>query len=178
MLIVAVLVGLALLLFGRQLFWLFVGGVGFVAGMSAAHGFLQGQAEWLILLVAVLAGLLGAVLSVFLQRVAIGLAGFVAGGYALFDLAQRIGQPDWAWIAFILGGILGAVLTMVLFDWALIVLSAMTGAIVIVENAPLQPSIAPMALLGLFILGIAVQAAQIRRHVPAQNQPVSSGQPK
>jgi hypothetical protein len=121
MTLLAIVVGLALLLFGRQLFWLFVGGAGFAAGMALATDLFQGQSDWLILVVALLAGLVGALLSVFLQRLAIGMAGFFAGGYAVLTLALKLGHPDWTWIAFLLGGVVGVLLVMVLFDWALIV---------------------------------------------------------
>ena len=40
-----VLVGLALVLFGRKLFWLFVGVVGFLAGMRFGTGLVTGQSE-------------------------------------------------------------------------------------------------------------------------------------
>src|ERR1041385_6576614 len=124
MMFLAVLVGLALAFFGRQLFWLFVGGAGFAAGLLFATTFFQGQSELMALIIAVVAGVLGALLSILLQRFAIGLAGFVAGGYAFLNLAGALGHEDLAWVGFLIGAIIGALLVLALFDWALIVLSA------------------------------------------------------
>jgi hypothetical protein len=171
MMLLAVLVGLALAFFGRQLFWLFVGGAGFAAGMVIATDLLQGQSELMVLVIAVLAGIIGALLSIFLQRLAIGLAGFVAGGYALMNLAAALGRQDWAWLGFIVGGVVGALLVMVLFDWALIFLSALTGALLVVDNIKLDPAISLLVFAVLLIAGILAQAAQLRRTVPAAPAP-------
>src|SRR4051812_21906848 len=107
--ILSVIVAALLLFFGQRLYWLFVGGIGFVVGMDLATRALIGQPEWVILLAAILAGIVGAVLAIFFQRVAIGIAGFFAGGYlaqaALADFAgDAVGQTST--IAFIIGGVL------------------------------------------------------------------------
>jgi hypothetical protein len=166
MTIVALLIGLGLVFFGRRLFWLFVGGAGFVTGMAFANELVKGQPDWLILVISVLAGLVGALLSIFLQRVAIGLAGFLSGAYALLTLASKSGREDLVWVAFVVGGIIGAVLVLLLFDWALIVLSAMTGAILIAESVPLGPETSVIIFAGLFLAGCIAQGAQLRRPAP------------
>ncbi len=165
-----IIIGLALLLFGRKLFWLFVGGVGFMAGLQFAEGFFHGHPQWWALAVALLAGVIGAVLALVLQKLAIGVAGFLTGATALFDLANGFGRQDMAWIAAIVGGVIGAVLILLLFDWALIVLSAVAGAILIVNLIELDPHIAWMVWVGLFLFGLMAQAAQMRRRpVPEAN---------
>ncbi len=165
--LLGVLVGLALAFFGRQLFWLFVGGAGFAAGMLIATSLFPGQSDLVVLVIAVIAGLIGALLSVLLQRFAIGLAGFIAGGYALMNLAGALGHQDWAWLGFVVGGVVGAVLVMILFDWALILLSALTGALLVVDNVKLDPAISLLVFAVLLIAGVVTQAAQLRRTVPA-----------
>ncbi len=162
-----ILVGVALLCFGRRLFWLFVAGVGFVVGASLATQWLAGTEDWVILLVAVLAGAVGAVVCVFLQRVAIGIAGFLAGGYVLYALAISLHHEPWAWIAFLIGGILGAFLVLALFNWALIALSALVGATVIAENLPLEPLVSAVVFLVLLVFGAVVQARQLARPATA-----------
>jgi hypothetical protein len=76
MLVARSIVGAALLVFGRKLFWLFVAGIGFIAGLNVATSYLKGSPQWLILLLALVAGLIGALLAVFAQSIAIGIAGF------------------------------------------------------------------------------------------------------
>jgi MFS family permease len=163
--------GAVLLLFGRRLFWLFVGCIGFIAGFEIASRLIQGQPQWLIFLVALGVGLVGAVASIFLQRLVVGIAGFFAGGYFLSAVAVAVlhnhHQPV-PWIAYAMGGILGAILTMTLLDPALILLSSLAGATAIAQNAPLNQSKQEILFIALLIFGIVVQAMQYH---PAKKPP-------
>ncbi len=49
--------------------------------MHLAAQFFPGKPEWMILAIALTAGALGALFTLFLQWVAIGLAGFSVGAY-------------------------------------------------------------------------------------------------
>lgn len=173
---VNILVGAAVLLFGRRLFWLFVGGVGFIVGFEAATAGLQGQPEWMILLIAVAVGLIGIIASIFLQRIVVGIAGFFAGGYFLSTLAVtalHMNQQGVQWIAFIIGGVIGAVLTVILLDPALIIMSSLAGATAISQNVPINPSNRNILFIGLLIFGIIVQWVQyagVRKSRSAQKE--------
>lgn len=171
---IAVLIGALLLLFGRKLFWLFVGGVGFVVGFQIATDAMHNQPEWVILLVALGAGLLGIILSIFLQRVVVGIAGFFAGGYflsSLFITLIHANQQIVQWVAFIVGGIAGALLTIWLLDPALIILSSLAGATAVSQNVPLKPGAKGILFLVLLVVGIIIQTRQYigdRRPPPPQ----------
>jgi hypothetical protein len=161
-----ILIGLAVLFFGRRLFWLFVGCVGFIAGFEIAGDVLAGQPEWVILVIALGVGVLGAIASVFLQRIFIVVAGFFAGGYCLSTLAPTALDAKSEvipWIAFAVGGLLGAVLTAALLDPALIIMSSLAGATAVSQNAPLEPSARTVLFVLLLVLGIAVQVGQYAR---------------
>jgi len=161
-----ILIGAAMLLSGRKLFWLFVGCVGFIAGAEFAGQILQGQPEWLILLIALGVGVLGAIVSIFLQRIVVVIAGFFAGGYSLSALAPAVFPAKGEavlWIAFVAGGLLGAILSAALLEPALIVLSSLAGATAISQNVPLNPSARALLFIVLLIIGIAVQAGQYAR---------------
>jgi hypothetical protein len=110
-------------------------------------------------------GLIGALLSIFLQRIAAGVAGFLAGGHILYTVAFELKYDSWSWIAFLIGGILGALLVLALFDWALVILSALTGATVVVENVPLDQSTSAILWVVLTVLGVAVQGRQLSRRI-------------
>ena len=73
--------GIVLLLFGRRAFWIFVAVAGFIAGLTFATLYMHGQSELVILLIAIVAGVIGAVLAIMLEWLAILIAGFLAGGY-------------------------------------------------------------------------------------------------
>jgi hypothetical protein len=158
--IILVLLGFALLFAGRRLFWLFVGAVGFVVGFALATQFLQSQSDLLKLAIALGVGFLCAVLAGFLQHLAIAVAGFVAGGYGLIVLLDmlglKLGFPTWA--PFLLGGIIGTILIAVLFEWALIILSSLIGAELVLQAIPLEQAIAVLVFAVLFFIGVAVQA--------------------
>ncbi|HEV8629392.1 MAG TPA: hypothetical protein VGV61_03675, partial [Thermoanaerobaculia bacterium] len=74
-----VVVGLALLVAGRKLFWLAVGALGFVAGYQAMEQWGRGLPPAATLVVAVAVGVIGLLLALVVQRVAVALAGFFLG---------------------------------------------------------------------------------------------------
>jgi hypothetical protein len=171
MALVNLLLGIVLLLLGRRLFWLFVGVAGFLVGMEIAQRFVAGP-QGTKLLIAIAAGILGAVIAIFLQKAAIAIAGFVIGGYitvellraaALFPKALAGTQGTAFSVPYILGGIIGAVLLFVLFDWGLIVLSSLSGASLIVHSITFQSHALPLMFAVLAVIGILVQAGTMHR---------------
>ena len=85
-----VIVGGALLVAGRKLFWLFIGALGFITGIQVTASIWQGP-DWLLLVIGVVVGIIFALLATFLQALAIGVAGFLAGGYVLTILTGMLG---------------------------------------------------------------------------------------
>ena len=161
--IAKIVVGSIVLLLGRKLYWLFVGVAGFTLGMLLAPEFFGGASEWLILVVALAGGLVGALLAVFAQRLAIAAAGFIGGGYAVLVLMRSMGwHPDrLTWIPFVIGGIIGLILVAALFEWALIILSSLSGASLIVESTNPTRPIAGVLFIILLVVGIGIQASMM-----------------
>lgn len=158
-----IVVGAAMLLFGRRLFWVFVAGTGFVVGALLAAQFLASSEAWVLLGAAVLCGVLGAVIALFAQKLAIGIAGFLGGGYLAHAIAVQFGMQETAWIAFLVAGVIGAILLMILFNWALVALSSLVGAAVITQELTLTEPWPVVVFLLLLIFGLAVQSRQLRR---------------
>lgn len=160
-----VAIGTSLLAFGRRLFWVFVAGIGFVVGLQLALRFLPGIEDWVSLGLAVLAGLVGAVLVSFLQRLALGAAGFFAGWQIAMYLIDflRIDLGNMDWIGGVIGGLIGIVLIAVLFDWALIFLSSIVGAIAIVDVLDLESTLHLLLLVVLALAGVIFQFGWLRR---------------
>jgi len=157
--------GVCALLLGRRLFWLFVGVMGFIVGVELATHVFAGLSQGAILLVAVLAGIAGAVFAVALQELMVGITGFVAGGYlgiALMTMAMPYPGRN-LWLAILIGGIVGAVVLVSLFDWALIVVSALVGALLILQAIGMNPQTTPLPYLLLSLVGILVQASLFQR---------------
>src|SRR5438105_15811116 len=78
--IVGAIVGVIILLFGRRLFWLCVAAVGFAAGVELAPHLVQQPSPLLALSFALILGFIGALLALFLQKIAIAIVGFLSGG--------------------------------------------------------------------------------------------------
>ena len=174
--LLSILAGLALLTLGRRLFWLFVGLVGFVAGIALATQFVHGP-EWMVLVIALAAGLVGVVFALVLQQAAVALAGFLAGGYVVMSVLNGLGwdasRLHWAlyWALVIVGGIISAALVLALFEWALIILSSLTGAILIVQTIHPATLLAAILTAVLFIAGVVIQAGLRRRAQPPPPPP-------
>jgi hypothetical protein len=163
--IVGALIGAVVLFFGRKLFWLCVAAVGFAAGVEIAPHLVQEPSPLLALTVALVLGLIGALLALFLQKIAIAVLGFLAGGKLAGAIAAAffVQYAEHSTIIFVIGGIIGAVLLLVLFDWALMVVSSLVGAHLIQSSIVLPPSGSTIVFIGLAVLGVLVQATSLRR---------------
>ena len=162
--IIGVIIGVAILLFGRKLFWLFVAALGFAVGIEIATYFMHDPPVWMTLVIALGLGILGAVLAIMLQKLAIAVAGFVAGGRlaSAFLAAFFVDYAQYRGITFVVGGILGALLLLALFDWVLILLSSVEGAHLIGNGIVLPQSGAVILFCALAILGVVVQGSMLR----------------
>ena len=160
--IAALVAGGLLLLFGRRLFWLFVGVVGFVVAWRLAGEYLGGEGGGWIVALAV--GLLGAVAAVLLQRVAVTLAGLAAGAVGFIWLSEQLG---WApglptLIGALVAGLVGAALVRWLFELGLVALSSLVGAALVVEGLALDEP-RGLVFVVLAIVGALLQLAGRRR---------------
>lgn len=159
-----IVMGLIMLVFGRRLFWLFVAIVGFLVGMEFTKLLLVDQPLGVQLLGGLAAGLIGALLAVFFQRVAFVLAGFFAGAYFAILLAHPLGIAGTGLILPVVGGVIGAIVAALLMDWAIIVLSCLVGAGAIVSQLRLRDTKTAIIFFVLVIIGIFVQA-KLMEHV-------------
>jgi Domain of unknown function (DUF4203) len=163
--IVGALIGIIILLFGRKLFWLCVAAVGFAAGVEITPHLVHEPSPLLAVTVALVLGLIGALLALFLQKIAIAVLGFLAGGKLAGAIAAAffVHYAQYSTIIFVAGGVVGALLLLVLFDWALIVVSSLIGAHLIQSAIVLPPSGSTIVFVALAIIGILVQATSLRR---------------
>jgi len=165
--IVGALIGFVILLFGRKLFWLCVAAVGFAAGVEIAPHLVHEPSPLLALTVAIILGIIGALLALFLQKIAIAVLGFLAGGKLAGAIAAAflIHYGEHSTIVFLAGGIIGAILLLFLFDWALIVVSSLIGShLIVYQGAIVLPQSGSLIVfIGLAVIGMLVQAASFRR---------------
>ena len=156
--IVALIAGVVLLLSGRRVYWLIVGVAGFVIGFMLSAEYLEGP-EWVLLVGGLIAGLLAAGLAVFFQKVAIAIAGFLIGGLAVLWWAEQMGwgEPWWVWALAAGTGLAGGLLTRAVFEVALIVLSSVFGATLILEALQRPADQASPLFIILAAVGVLIQ---------------------
>jgi hypothetical protein len=160
-----ILLGIVMLVSGRNLFWLFLGIVGFIFGFEIAGHLFQGESQGVIFIIAMILGVASSLLAVLLQKFAILAGGFVAGGYLLPALVKEFGANPGHhyWLFFIAGGVLGALLMKVFFNSALIVLSAAIGSQLIIHSLHFGPYLRKVLFVFLLISGIIIQAGTTKR---------------
>lgn len=154
-----VVLGAVLLLVGRRLFWLLIATLGFLFAFTLVERLAPESAEPLHWVLAIGAGLVGALLAIFAQQLAVGAAGMLFGGYATLWILEHNGIElgSWEWVAVIAGAVLAAVVALAILETALVVLSSILGASLVVGAARLDglPSVVLFAVL--VMVGVAVQ---------------------
>ncbi len=160
--------GTAMLTMGRKLYWLFLGIVGFIFASDLIVHVIHGQPHNVKIIFALLAGLIGAALAVFLQKFAVMAGGFFAGGYLLTALMKELGMTaaPYRWLVFVAGGLIGALLMRVLFGWTLIILSSVVGSVLILQALHFSTQLTQPLFIFLLVLGIAIQYGLIGRKSP------------
>lgn len=171
--VAAILVGICLLIFGRQLFWLAVVAVGFYAGWKFSQEFLGEQSPLIVWAISSLFGLASGLLAKLVQKVAFAAAGFAVGGYFVANTLR-----DWElvgaqheWLVFLIGGAAGALLVASFFEAGLMAVSSLLGAALIVEQLGLTPELKTAVLLALALAGFLVQAGLLRKFFPSEEKP-------
>jgi len=160
MTLLRILFGVALLTSGRKLYWLFVGALGFAAASYLTTQYLEDMNRWIVLGISMGAGIVGALLALWMQGFALGLAGFLGGGQLAMSLIAFLGfdSGPWGWMPFLVGGMIGVVLLLSLFDWALIMLSALGGASLIVQAITMpRPFMVPVFMV-IAAFGVILQS--------------------
>ena len=157
-----IVAGAVLILFGRRLFWLCLGIVGFLLTFALISRLpLEIDDRWM-LLVSLLLGAVGAVLAIVLQKVAVAVGGFAFGAYSTLFFLESYGADagNYNWVLALVGGIIACVLVATLFDVSLVVLSSFLGAGLIVSAIGLSAAPTAILLLCLAAFGIATQLSR------------------
>ncbi len=167
--LLAFAVGIALLIAGRKLYWLALGGVGFFLGLWLADQVLDLRSSGLELGLGFLLGVLGAFLAAAAQRLAIGLGGFFIGGWLAYSVAAwgvaTLQWPSgpWIWFAAGLGALFGTLVGSFLFEASLVALSALVGALLIAQTSHIGQPHESWLFLILLAVGMVAQSGRSRR---------------
>ena len=181
--IIIFLVGVVALLSGRRLYQVFVGIAGFVFGLVLVDWVTGSQSSWWTLL----AGVIIAGVAVFIgrqkERMALRVAGFIMGGFIATFLVIDNSRflPDgpilFEWLIFVVGGGVGAFLVYRSQDQALIALSSLIGAALIVSATVAAPAFSAALFSGLAATGMLLQSRNwlILPESPNQHRSITHG---
>jgi hypothetical protein len=158
-LILSIIVGIAVLVMGRQIFWVFIAGLGFVLGLLFSSQLYDAQFGWQTLLISAGIAIIGALLAYTVQRLAAGVAGFATGWYlslVVFGYFNvNLGQIESV-IPYIIG-IISGILLFLYFDWGVIIASSLAGAAIIISATSMSRNIELVLLGMLAVIGFVIQ---------------------
>lgn len=155
--------GVILLIAGRKMYWFFSAVAGMIAGIYLGGVVLDAESQGWQIAFAVIGAVLGAILAVGLQKLAIGIVGFIAGGYGSLFLWQTLGLPEGRveWVPFIVGGVIAAVLVALAFEYGLIALTSWAGSTLISRELDLSGWLGGAVFFGLIVAGVVIQAVAL-----------------
>jgi hypothetical protein len=152
--IINVGIGFMMLISGRPAYFVFTGGVAMVLGSFLTTQFNLAPTTWNTIYAPAIFGVIGIALAFAFKRWAAYLAGFLAGGYLVYNLPQVFGvpQPDWATpVSFAIAGAVCVALLVVAFDAFLVFLSAITGVTLILRGVRFG-NIEPVIMLVILLV--------------------------
>ena len=157
---VFVAVGFLLLVIGRRLYWLALAGLGFAVALHLSREYLFFETAQQELIVGVIAGLLGGILAVMAQRLAVRFAGLILGGWGSFYLVRVFSPESDHLLAIglsVVGAALGFLFAAKVFDLALVLVTSIVGALLISQHLHLDPAVQAVVWLAFTLCGIAWQ---------------------
>jgi hypothetical protein len=158
--ILALVAGLVLVFAGKRFFWLAAGLAAFLFTWTVFEALFGGG--WVAILIGlVVAGVMGWLATKFIKWIGL-FVGFAAGAVIVPFLLGLIGIDLSFLIGAVIGGVIGLILMNFLFDWGLIVLTALMGSSVVASRLEsgfgMGASLAGLIGLVLLVAGVVVQA--------------------
>jgi hypothetical protein len=152
-------IGLILVLLGRKVYLISIGILGFLGGLYLFTAFLGTAHDWRSLLFALLFGTVGSLLAFALHKAAWLFGGFCGGGVLALYLNDatgmfNVGSPV---TLFLIGGGAGAILFLLVLDWALVLVTTLTGAALISWQSHLAGGAFQGLFFGLTAAGLLIQ---------------------
>lgn len=157
--VITVGIGFMILIAGRPVYPVFVGGICFLLGGLLDQRYDLTPAAWGVLAGPVIFAVLGFLAAFAFRRWAAYIAGFGAGGYVIYSLPQ-VFKANISWgtpLTFVIAGALFVTLLLIVFDAALLFLSSLTAVTMILGNARFG-RLEPVAIfLILLVFGMITQ---------------------
>jgi len=158
--VLALIAGLVLVFAGKKFFWLAAGLAAFLFTWTVFEAIFGGG--WVAVIIGLVVALfIGWLATKFIKVIGL-FVGFAAGAVIVPFLLGLIGINLSFLIGAVIGGIIGLILMNFLFDWGLIVLTAMMGSSVVASRLEsgfgVGASVAGLIGFVLLVAGVIVQA--------------------
>lgn len=157
--IIYVGLGFMMLIAGRPLYYVFVGGIGCLVGVFLADKVFLFPPDVNAVAMPLILAAIGVLGALGFRRFAAGVAGFIAGGLLLNNLPYALGgqvQPVSP-INFILAGAVATAMLIIIFDFAMIIISSITAVTYILGSMHLGNLDQGAMFLILTVFGIITQ---------------------
>jgi len=161
MLIVRGIIGGIILFMGRELNFLFAGGMAALIGFRLTPKLPPAWPEWSDYAFIVGLAVVAAAAVIANERAGYFISGFLAGGFVLVEYFEP-GVLTLPLVPFIVGGVIGALIIGVFTEWALIVVTSLIGAIYATTLFRLTPTAEILVAGGLFVIGALAQVLIMR----------------
>lgn len=161
MLIVRGVIGVIVLFFGRELNFLFAGGMAALVGFRLAPLLPASLPNWSDYALIIGLAITAALLVVINERAGYFISGFFAGGYALMEYFEP-GALTFPFLPFLVGSVIGALVIGIFTEWALIAISSLIGAIYATTLFRLSQTAETLVAGGLFVIGSLIQVILMR----------------
>lgn len=161
MLIVRGIIGAIILFFGRELNFLFAGGMAVLVGFRLTPLLPESLPTWADYALIIGLGLVAALLVIVNERAGYFVSGFFAGGFALMEYFEP-GVLTFPLVPFLAGAIAGALIIGIFTEWALIAISSVIGAIYATTLFQLSQTAETLVAGGLFVIGSLTQVILMR----------------
>ena len=162
MITVRAVLGGILLFLGRELNFLFAGGMAALLAYRIAPLLPPSWPPWSDLAFIIGLAAIAAGATFINERFGYALSGFLGGGYLLVEYFAP-GIPTIPFLPFIVGSVLGAVVMGVFTEWAMMILSSVVGSFFIVDLFTFPSPEAKMLVSGGLFLAGALTQVIIRR---------------
>ena len=154
-------IGGILLFLGRELNFIFAGGMAILIAFRLTPLLPKEWPDWSFYAFIVGAAALAAAIAIINERVGYFLSGFLAGGFILVEYFAP-GVLTLPLVPFIVGGVFGSLIIGLLTEWAMIVVSSLIGAFYVTNLFTLSPTAKTLVGAGLFIVGALAQVTIMR----------------